>query len=139
MQQPVRPKRARIDELAELARLHVDPENVELRSDRLCQLFSEHLLAFAIVHEGKLARTGRFAIVAPQQNRDAWKAIELYKSHLCEGSSVPFSALTLEAVVAAIETCGEPEIAAKLRERYLDFSPVHALIDDWEPYADQGR
>lgn len=139
MQQPARPKRARIDELAELARIHVDPGNVDLRSDRLCQLFSEHLLAFTIAHEAKFARTGRFAIVAPQQNKDAWKAIELYKSHLCEGSPVPFSALTLEAVVAAIETCGEPEIAAKLRERYLDFSPVHALIDDWEPYADQGR
>lgn len=49
---------------------------------------------------------------------------------------LPFSALTLEGVVAAIESCGAPEIAAKLRERYIDFSPIHALIDDWEPYAD---
>ncbi len=137
MRTPSRPFNPRIEEVAKLASLHIDPLSPALRAEPLSQLFAEHLLAYAAVHEAKIYDEGLFVLITPKRNREAMKAAQLYKSHLGKrADSLPFMALTLEEVIAAIEKCGEPVIASRLVERYTDFAPVHNLIDDWEPYRE---
>ncbi len=64
--------------------------------------------------------------------------MDLYRTMLADRTDgVPFMALTLEAVISAIGETGDLDLAARLHERYTDFTPVHRLIEDWEPFTDE--
>ncbi|MFG1295789.1 PGN_0703 family putative restriction endonuclease [Xanthobacter variabilis] len=138
MRQPGRSSTARYRELTRTCALHLDPEAPGLLADPLVQLTAEHLLA-ALIRE-RLGPGARaiFVVIAPAGNRDVWNAVDLYRTMLADRTdSVPFMALTLEAVIAAIGETGDPDLAARLHERYTDFTPVHRLIEDWEPFSEE--
>jgi hypothetical protein len=125
-EQPAR-LRPRYDELSALSGLFVDPEHPDLRAAPLQQIWRQHLLSFAMIHNGCFS-TGRFILIAPALNRVAQEAIAQYRTHLSPGSIVPFDAISFEQMIEMIRRAGVKDIAAKLHERYLDFTPVDALI-----------
>jgi hypothetical protein len=133
--QPARPAKVRLDQLASQAGLYVEPDAPALRAEPLAQLFAEHLLAHTTVANALYDRA-LFVLIAPEGNRQVWGAEQAYRQHLVPEPTVAYESLTTETVIDAIEAAGEPALAAKLRERYTDFSPIHALIDDWQPYAE---
>jgi hypothetical protein len=119
--------RRRYDELSRSSGLYKDPDHAGLRAAPLQQLWRQHLLAAAMLENG-LYEVGQFIVIAPALNGQAQSAIELYKRHLVDIPSVEFTAVTFEAVIAAIRRSGASEIAGLLYERYCDFGPVDALI-----------
>lgn len=125
-EQPAR-LRPRYDELSRLSTLFVDPDHPGLRVAPLQQLWRQHLLAFAMVHNG-LYSAGRYFLVAPTLNRAVQDAVALYQTHLLPGGIIPFNVVSFEQFIEAIRRSGAKDIAARLHERYLDFSPVDALI-----------
>lgn len=126
-EQPAR-LRPRYDELSRLSTLFVDPDHPDLRAAPLQQLWRQHLLAFAMVHNG-LYTTGRFILIAPSLNRAVDQSVAQYRSHLLPGGAVPFDVISYEQFIDAIGRSGAKDTAALLHERYVDFSPVDALID----------
>jgi hypothetical protein len=42
--------------------------------------------------------------------------------------------LSLESVIANVDAVGDPDLASGLRKRYVDYSPVAGLIEDWVPF-----
>ncbi|MFD1330741.1 hypothetical protein ACFQ4O_01880 [Methylopila musalis] len=137
MRQPGRGANPRYRELTRAYALHLDPESPGLFAEPLAQLTAEHLLAAVIRDQFGEGARGAFATIAPAGNRDAWNAIELYRMSLAdEPDHVAFVPLTLEAVIHAVRSIGDAELADALHERYTDFSPIHALIDDWQPFAE---
>lgn len=137
MRQPGRSGSARYRELTRACALHFDPEAPSLLTGQLAQLTAEHLLAALIREQWGQGAHGLFVTIAPAANREAWYAVELYRSMLdCRADGVLFVALALEDVISAIGETGDPDLAARLRARYTDFSPVHRLIDDWEPFTE---
>ena len=134
-QQPRR-QASRYRELTRAYALHANPESDVLFAEPLAQLTAEHLLS-AIIKEklGPEAR-GTFLTIAPADNRDAWHGIERYRQTLtAEPPGVPFISLTLETAIEAVRDAGDADLADRLRERYTDFAPVHAVIEDWEPFV----
>jgi hypothetical protein len=134
-QQPRR-QAGRYRELTRAYALHANPESDALFAEPLAQLTAEHLLS-AIIKErmGPEAR-GAFLTIAPADNRDAWHGIERYRQTLAaEPNGVPFISLTLEAAIEAVRGAGDGDLADRLGERYTDFAPVHAVIEDWEPHV----
>ena len=100
----------------------------------------EHLLAAVIRDRWDPKAIGAFITIAPEANREAWIAIELYARTVNAATTpVPFTALTLEAVIEMIRSAVDADLADGLTERYTDFGPVHTLIDEWEPYAEYGQ
>ncbi len=136
MHQPLRGARQRYRELLLEQHLHARPEAPILVAETLAQFTAEHLMA-ALIRDrmGRKAR-GLFVVIAPAQNREVWDAIELYASHVRHDAPVAFGAITLDTVIEAIEQIEQDHLAARLRARYTDFTPIHALIDDWEPFAE---
>lgn len=126
-EQPAR-LRPRYDELSRLSTLFVDPDHPDLRTAPLQQLWRQHLLAFAMVHNG-LYTTGRYILIAPTLNRAVAQAVAQYRTHLLPGGIVPFDVISYEGFIEAIGRSGATDVAALLHERYLDFRPVDALID----------
>ncbi|GGF74656.1 hypothetical protein GCM10007301_38150 [Azorhizobium oxalatiphilum] len=136
MHQPLRGARQRYRELASAQGLHVDPEAGALVSEALSQLTAEHLLAGLIRNQMGSTTHGLFVVLAPRQNREAWNAILLYKAQVRDDAPVAFLAIDLDAVITAIGQVEQDDLASRLRARYTDFTPVHALIDGWEPFAE---
>lgn len=137
MRQPGRSGSARYRELTRACALHLDPEAPSLLTGHLAQLTAEHLLAALIREQWGQGAHGLFVTIAPAANREAWYAVELYRSMLDRRpDGVPFMALALEDVIAAVGEAGDPDLSARLHARYTDFSPVHRLIDDWEPFTE---
>jgi hypothetical protein len=124
-----RPARHRIeyDALSAESDLFVDPNHPALRAAPLQQLWRSHMLAYAAIKNG-LYSVGRFIIIAPTLNRAAQEAIAQYRAHLLPGGIIPFDAISYEQVIEAIRRSGGKDTAALLTERYLDFTPVDALI-----------
>lgn len=79
---------------------------------------------------------GMFVLIAPEANRDVTRAAEAYRGHLREehAATVEFRQASVENCIKAIGEAGDPELSAALHERYTNYEPVHALIDEWEPY-----
>lgn len=137
MRQQGRGGNPRYRELTRAYALHLDPESPSLFAEPLAQLTAEHLLAAVIRDQFGEGARGAFATIAPAGNRDAWNAIELYRMSLAdEPDHVAFVPLKLETVIEAVRSIGDAELADALHERYTDFAPVHALIDDWQPFAE---
>ena len=127
-EQPAR-LRPRYDELSRLSTIFIDPDHADLRAAPLQQMWRQHLLAFAMVHNG-LYSAGRYVLIAPTLNRAVQDAVALYRSHLLPGGIVPFEFISFEQFIEAIRRSGAKDIAALLHERYLDFTPVDALITE---------
>lgn len=137
MRQPGRSEKERYRELTRAFALHIDPEAPSLLAEPLAQLTAEHVLAAVIRHRMGPEARGAFLTIAPALNRDAWNALDLYRTTLTyEPKGVAFVPATLEAVIAAIRAAGDEVSATRLTERYTDFGPVHALIEEWEPFAE---
>lgn len=134
MRQLARPINERLGELALASGLYKDPMSVALRTDQCAQLLAEHMLAYSTI-EHALYEEALFLFIAPTGNREAWMAVENYRAQFPRSAgAVPFRTLSLEETIAATGSAGEPDIERLLRERYVDFAPVDALLDDWEPY-----
>nr|WP_145970987.1 hypothetical protein [Mesorhizobium sp. M4B.F.Ca.ET.089.01.1.1] len=122
-------------EVARRSRLFVDADDTALHRAPLRQFFAEHCLCQSMVYERHHFDRGMFAVVFPTLNHEIRTTIEAYQCHLDVAGSeaLPFRAVSLESMVAAICDAGEVGLARTLDERYLDFGPVYDLIDDWEP------
>ncbi len=122
-------------EVARRSKLFIDPDAASLHQAPLRQFFAEHALCYSMVYEQRHFDRGTFVIVSPTLNHEMAVTIEAYQRHLdpAGGNALPFGVVSLESIVAAISDAGEADLARKLDERYLDFSPIFDLIDDWEP------
>ncbi|WP_224549416.1 PGN_0703 family putative restriction endonuclease [Mesorhizobium sp. CA16] len=129
------PVKERHLDVARRSKLFIDPENTALHQAPLRQFFAEHALCFTMVHERHHFDRGAFVIVSPSFNHEMSTAIDAYRGHLAPScaDTLPFSAVSLETIVTAISDGGDTDLADKLRERYLDFSPLFDLIDEWDP------
>jgi len=129
---PAATHRPRYDEASREAALHRDPDAPALRSVMLEQFWRLHLLAqLAVRHE--VTPRAHLLVVYPQLNRRVRTATRLYAAELTDpaGSShttVGFSALTLEASIAALAQAGGGAEAGYLHHRYLDLRPVLDLV-----------
>jgi hypothetical protein len=130
---PVKP---RLMELADRSGVFVDAANPDLRQPTLRQFFAEHMLCYSMIEQGLFER-GQFIVIAPTLNHEMATALNGYASKLASAHSgiLPFTFISLEAMTAAICDAGEPDLARALDERYLDFSPIYDLIDDWTPHS----
>lgn len=101
----------------------------------LRQFFAEHVLCHAIMRKSRNIERGHFLLVAPNGNADMLQLAAEYGAHLRRGSSdtLPFSIISLESTIGLIAAM-DPLYADALEERYLDFSPSRALIEDWQPH-----
>ena len=116
--------------------IHRDPGDPGLFAEPLAQLTAEHLLAAVIRDRLGWNAIGAFVTIAPAANREAWIAIELYGRSVNPATTpIPFNPIALEDVIELLRTAADADLAERLKERYTDFGPVHALIDDWEPFV----
>ena len=140
MKYSARPMAKRFDLLAERAHLHRDPRAAALREAPLEQLFRLHLLAATMIADPGPYQEGLFVLIAPEANRDVARAAQAYRAHLRDdhAATVGFRQVSVEACIAAIGAAGDADLSAALHERYTDFEPVHALIEEWEPHKQAG-
>ncbi|ANP45999.1 PGN_0703 family putative restriction endonuclease [Candidatus Viadribacter manganicus] len=120
--------RPRYDELSRSSGLFAEPDDTALRKNPLQGLWRGHMLAQSMVDAGIFDR-GVFVLVAPRQNRDVQRAARAYAKRLTNADGkVAFLNVELEDAIDAIRSGGAPDLAAALRERYVDFTPVHDLV-----------
>lgn len=119
--------RPRYDELSQASGLFIDPEHPALREAPLQQIWRQHLLSFTMIQNGCFS-AGRFIMIAPALNRAAQDAIAQYRTHLSTRGIVSFDAISFEQLIEAIRRSGARDVAEQLHERYVDFTPVDALI-----------
>jgi hypothetical protein len=120
--------RPRWDDLSHSSGLYKDGDAPELRRNPIQQLWREHLLAHCLVANG-LFDAGAFVLIGPKLNNDVQRGATAYARHLAEPTGpVSFVNVTLEDAAETLKAAGEPEVADLFIRRYLDFTPVHALI-----------
>lgn len=120
--------RPRYDEFSRDCGLYAEPDDAALRKNPLQGLWRGHMLAQSMVDAGLYDR-GVFVLIAPRQNRDVQRAARAYAKRLTNADGkVAFLNVELEDAIDAIRTGGAPDLAAALRERYVDFTPVHDLV-----------
>ncbi|MBI0436086.1 hypothetical protein D9598_19950 [Roseomonas sp. KE0001] len=121
----------RYDELSRQAGVFIEPNAPTLRSGALNQFWRQQLLATAMLRNG-LYEQGRVVVLAPLPNRQACRATALYASHLVslDPAEARFQALTLELFVSALAEAGAEPLADLIAERYLDFRPADAALQD---------
>jgi PD-(D/E)XK nuclease superfamily len=73
---------------------------------------------------------GRLLVIAPSLNAECQAAISRFRTELISSdlAETRFQALTLEDFTTAIGDAGADTIAARVTERYLDFTPVHRAL-----------
>lgn len=130
MVEPLAERRARYDELSGASRLFVDSESEALRKNPLQQLWREHLLAQSVIDQS-LYSEGVLVLIGPQHNWRVQRAGDLYRHQLDEllPGRVQFMSITLEQVIAAIASAGNPDHARQLYRRYCDFWLVDGEIE----------
>ena len=136
-----RPMAKRFNQLADREHLHRDP-----RAKRAARRAAGATLPAAPPrrsddHRQRSPQEGMFVLIAPEANRDVARAAEAYRRHLREehAATVAFRQVSVETCIKAIGVAGDPELSAALHERYTNFEPVHALIEEWEPYQPATR
>lgn len=128
MTEPVARLRPRYDELSRSSGLFAEPDDTALRKNPLQGLWRGHMLAQSMLDAGLYDR-GAFVLVAPRQNRDVQRAARAYAKRLTNADGkVAFLNVELEDAIDAIRAGGAPDLAAALRERYVDFTLVHDLV-----------
>ena len=75
---------------------------------------------------------GRLLVIAPALNTESQAAITRFRTELIsdDPAETRFQALTLEDLTTGIGDAGADTIAARVTERYLDFTPVHRALAD---------
>ena len=123
------PSRSRYEELSQQSGLYRDPKLSVLRSGPLQQFWREHMLAQSML-QAKLYDEGMFVVTAPGQNHECDRAVTRYREQLAESSSsaAGFAAVSIEAIIDAIERAGAVATAQALRERYFDFTRVDRAL-----------
>lgn len=122
--------RDRYGEVSHAVRLFVDPNSAILKG--ACnQYFREHCMSQLVVDKG-LVDKAMFLAIAPRLNRRAIASFRMYENELIpaedrDDKRVPFVALTLENLIAAIGDAGAKELAGALWARYADFERVYQL------------
>ncbi|MGX1306976.1 hypothetical protein AB7M35_001696 [Amorphus suaedae] len=116
------------------AGLHRDVSGALFRDAHLAQFAAEHLLTYCISKRMDESVAGAFMVIAPEDNAFIQSSCDRYEEALTEGDgAVAFMNVSLERCIDVIGEAGWSDLGALLSERYADFSPVHALIDEWEP------
>ncbi|WP_156648071.1 hypothetical protein [Methylobacterium sp. Leaf88] len=135
MNGPTPPPRPCYAETTRASGLFVEPDAAVLLQPGYEQLRREHVLTQLMVQQGLAARA-HFVLLGPALNRRVHAVGKLYANELrpidtaAEVDRVGFSALTLEAVVAALAAAGATELAASFTARYLDLTRVvHCVLD----------
>ena len=128
MSGPAAAHRLRYDAASRQVRLFRDTDSPALRSVALEQLWREHMLAQLAV-DLEFTPKAHFIAIGPRLNRQVTVAFQAYADQLAEPepedtSAVGFTALTLETVVDALAASGATDVAALLRQRYLDFGRI---------------
>lgn len=129
---PAATPRARYLEAAEASGLYRDAAGAILARPGFEQLRREHVLTDLMLRHG-LASRGCFVFIAPQLNRRAQAVAARYRAELVDpagasdDSGVGFVNLTLEAVIAATDQAGAPDLAHRLWARYCNHARVARL------------
>jgi hypothetical protein len=121
--------RDRYDDLSVSSELFIDPADPALRRNPIQQMWRLHLLAQSMIDAG-LYDAGKVIVIAPRLNDQVQRALGLYQRQLApagEGKA-GFLNLPLEDAVAALALAGAPDMARAITTRYVDFTPIHALI-----------
>lgn len=77
---------------------------------------------------------GCLLFITPSLNSGCEATAQLYLCYLSPlppGRSASFRSLSLEDCISILSIVGDGEFGAWLFERYLDFSPVTALVEEW--------
>jgi len=128
MTEPGARLRPRYADLSQTCGLYAEPNDEALRKNPLQSFWRGHMLAQSMVDAGLYDR-GVFVLIAPRQNRDVQRAARAYAKRLTNADGkVAFLNVELEDTIDAIRTAGAQDLAAALRERYVDFTPVHDLV-----------
>ena len=122
--------RPRHNALSRAAGLYQDPDSPLLRGAAIEQFWREQLLVTALLQQGDYEQ-GRLLVIAPALNRECQSALRLYAAQFLPSAcpTAAFSAISLERVVAALGAAGAASLATRLSERYLDFTPVYAVLE----------
>ena len=121
--------RERYDDLSVSSELFIDPDDPALRRSPIQQMWRLHMLAQSMIDAG-LYDAGKVVVIAPRLNDQVQRALGLYQRQLApavEGKA-GFLNLPLEDAIAALALAGAPDMARAITTRYVDFSPIHALI-----------
>lgn len=128
MTEPEARLRPRYDELSRSSGLYAEPDSETLRCNPLQSFWRTHMLAQAMLDAG-LYDTGVFMLIAPRQNTEVQRAARKYARGLVhDATKVRFLSIELEDAIDAFSASGATELGDALRERYVDFAPVHQLV-----------
>lgn len=121
--------RERYDDLSQASDLFLDADDPALRRNPVQQFWRLHMLAQSMIHCG-LYDAARFIVIAPRLNEQVQRAVGRYQQQLAPARSdkAGFMNLPLEDAIASLALAGAPQAARDLTTRYVDFSPIHALI-----------
>ncbi len=116
--------------LSRAAGVFADPDDPALRGGAQQQLWRQQLLATAMLERG-LYDEGRIVVVAPEPNRELWRAVRAYAARLAspEPARARLEALTLERFLTALAEAGAEPVADLLAARYLDFRPARDALE----------
>lgn len=120
----------RFDEIASVSNLFVDPLDPALWCNPNQQLFRQMCLAHTMI-EQDLYDQGLHMLIAPSHNGPAQNIATSFAQHLSypDGGRLPFSSVTLERVVEAINNGGSPAHARALHRRYCDWWLVDGELE----------
>jgi hypothetical protein len=121
--------RARYDDLSTSCELFIEPDHHALRCNPIQQFWRLHMLAQSMIDAG-LYDEGRVVVIAPRLNDQVQRALSRYQQHLnpSQNGKASFLSLPLEDAIACLALAGAPQVARDLTTRYVDFTPIHALI-----------
>ncbi|WP_449409876.1 PGN_0703 family putative restriction endonuclease [Methylobacterium komagatae] len=121
--------RDRYIEAAQASGLYQDATSPTLARAGFEQLRREHVMTTLMLQYG-LGSRGKFILIAPQLNRRAQAVAALYRTELRDPdgagdpTTVAFSNITLEAIIAAMHEAGATDLARQLWARYCDYARV---------------
>lgn len=128
MTEPEARLRPRYADLSQTSGLYAEPDDEALRKNPLQSFWRGHMLTQSMLDAGLYDR-GVFVLIAPRQNRDVQRAARAYSKRLRDDpTKAAFINVELEDAIDAIRAAGAQDLAAALRERYVDFTPVHDLV-----------
>jgi hypothetical protein len=95
----------------------------------LQQLWREHLLTRAMLHEG-LYDVGLFVVAHPERNQQAKEAVSAYEKQLASDTPLEsgFASVTIERLMEARRANGDAAFVDASHARYLDIERVEKLI-----------
>jgi len=98
-----------------------------LRREPIEQLWRDHMLAGSMLLDTSAGwESGLYVFLYPEDNKVCRAAVQLYREHLSDART--FDAVTLEAVVAAIEAETDAAWIRELRARYLGWEKIERLL-----------